>query len=180
MSETEIHPFPTGPEPKPTTMLERLDRGYYPWLLECRALMLRKSAKELDWFSSEEAERMIRSALSEGDDQTTYSLNVNGEGDANRYTYDVALCRADDGWHQYDTKNDAWYFGIWYHPERRITVTFAEGDETVTVYHTEEAWRVALQAMADFYGDPPPAMVSYDANGVRTAYYDKNARPDLS
>ncbi|KKL07566.1 hypothetical protein LCGC14_2584760, partial [marine sediment metagenome] len=45
-----------------------------------------------------------------------------------RYIFDFKICSPRDGWQQYDTSQDAWYFGVWIHPEGRVTITFAEGD----------------------------------------------------
>ena len=35
--------------------------------------------------------------------------------DTDRYAFDFNLCEVKNGWRQYDTGNDAWYFGIWVH-----------------------------------------------------------------
>ena len=35
------------------------------------------------------------------------------EGD--RYQFDFNLCSGARGWTQFDTDQDAWYFGIWVH-----------------------------------------------------------------
>lgn len=96
-----------------------------------------------------------------------------------RYKYDFELCRRADGWCQYDTDQDAWYFGVWYHLDRRVVVTWAEGDETIVVCGTAEAFRAELKEMAEFYGGPPPMAISYDLDGTRTEFYDEEARPDL-
>ena len=95
---------------------------------------------------------------------------------ADRYRYDFELCKAADGWRQYDTNQDAWYFGVWVHESRREIVTFAEGDESRTTCPTVETFRAELAAMAEFYGAPPPAFVVLDGEaGTRTEVYD--ARP---
>ena len=93
-----------------------------------------------------------------------------------RYKYDFELCPADDGWIQYDTDQDAWYFGVWVNRERREIVTFAEGDETRVKCLSEESYRAELSDMAEFYGPPPPAFRSIDADGSVTEYYD--TRPE--
>lgn len=93
-------------------------------------------------------------------------------GDRDRYTYDFQLCSADDGWEQYDTNQDAWYFGVWVHEGRREIVTYAEGDESRVTCPTAEAFRAELARMAEFYGPPPPAMVVFTADGTRTEVYD--------
>lgn len=99
-----------------------------------------------------------------------------------RYLYDFTCCKRSDGWHQYDTDQDASYFGVWYHMERQITVTYAEGDETVVVCHSPEAWKAELKSMADFYGDPPPAFKALEVVGGvlhETHYIDQDARPEV-
>jgi hypothetical protein len=107
-----------------------------------------------------------------------YRAFVNNDGEGSRYTYDTTRCRYADGWRQYDTTQDAWYFGVWYHPERRVVVTYAEGDETVVVCRTDAAWRAELAALAEFYGDPPPAAVGISLDGTITNYFDADARPE--
>ena len=74
-----------------------------------------------------------------------------------RYAYDFEFCKSGDGWVQYDTSQDAWYFGIWVNPEKREIVTYAEGDESIVKCPTEESYHAELKSMAEFYGDPPPA-----------------------
>lgn len=102
------------------------------------------------------------------------------EYDGNRYKYDTHRCSSKDGWHQYDTEQDAWYFGVWYHRERRLVVTYAEGDETIVVCQTEESFRAELAEMAEFYGEPPPAFVGIDVDtGTVTEFYDEDARPTV-
>ena len=91
-----------------------------------------------------------------------------------RYGYDSTLPAL--GWKQYDTKEDAWYFGVWVHLEKRSTFCYAEGDRQMVVCDTEEEMREELDRMAKFYGPPPPAMIIYDENG-RTEVYDE--RPTL-
>ena len=112
---------------------------------------------------------------------TVYCSFVNGDGEATRYRYDMVLCPRSEGWKQYDTDQDAHYFGVWYHMERRVVVTYAEGDETVVICRTAEAWKAELAEMAKFYGDPPPAFVSLDTEaGTITNHYDADARPVLA
>ena len=98
-----------------------------------------------------------------------------------RYHFDVKECSPSDGWKQYDTKQDAWYFGVWVHVEKRMTVTYAEGDLTVVVCPTRETFCAELKDAAECYGDPPPAFTTIDADGGVTHYFDErptcNAEP---
>lgn len=99
--------------------------------------------------------------------------------DCDRYYFDAKLTKA-DGWTQYDTDQDAWYFGIWVNVTRREIVTYAEGDYYWTKAVTNEMLADELRDMAEFHGDPPPFAIVYDAaNGTRTECYDPNARPTV-
>ena len=89
-----------------------------------------------------------------------------------RYAYDFEICKHSDGWRQYDTKEDASYFGIWVHERRREIVTFAEGDESRVTCPTVEGFRAELASMAKFYGPPPPAIILIGMDGARTEIYD--------
>jgi len=104
-----------------------------------------------------------------------YSLGMRIES---RYVFDGEACASSNGWQQYDTRQDAWYFGVWVHVERRLTVTFAEGD--LTVVHCEDDAHLAaeLQSMAEFYGEPPPAFITIDDDGAVTQYIDE--RPEVT
>ena len=91
-----------------------------------------------------------------------------------RYEFDWEHCTSKKGWKQYDTSQDAWYFGVWVHPERRLILTYAEGDITIVRCPTEESYHAELKNMAEFYGVPPPAWVGIDVPGGQvTEYYDK-------
>lgn len=93
--------------------------------------------------------------------------------EADRYIFDMRLCRGGAGWVQYDTSQDAWYFGVWVHLESRQVVNYAEGDLYVDTYETVEEFRTKLKEMAEFYGDPPPAFTAIGLDGSVTRYYDE-------
>lgn len=97
---------------------------------------------------------------------------LNGE----RYEFDFGACSG-GGWIQYDTKQDASYFGVWVNVGERLTFTFAEGDTSLVTCPTLESFRAELASMQEFYGDPPPMAVGFDLDGTRTEYYDEKARP---
>jgi hypothetical protein len=90
--------------------------------------------------------------------------------DADRYQFDFGLCSAASGWQQYDTDQDAWYFGIWVNVKLRLIVSYVEGDITVVDCLNETGLTRELATMADFYGEPPPAFVTIDADGSVTHY----------
>ena len=95
--------------------------------------------------------------------------------DGSRYPFDERLLK--NGFRQYDTDQDAWYFGVWVHVERREVWTYCEGDVSVVECPTLEGFRAELQHMADFYGPPPPAftVLDLDAKTVTRVY---DTRPE--
>jgi hypothetical protein len=105
--------------------------------------------------------------------------NVRGfnEPDIDRYAFDFRLCTSEDGWQQYDTDQDAWYFGNWVHAELRRIVTYCEGDVSIVDCPSEESFKAELAHMAQFYGEPPPAFIVYstqdDGSVTRQEFYDE-------
>ena len=73
-----------------------------------------------------------------------------------------------DGWQQFDTKQDAPYFGVWVHPGKLITLTYAEGDWTLVVCSDKEDYNSEIQSMIDFYEEGFVA-ITYDETG-KTVY----------
>jgi hypothetical protein len=93
--------------------------------------------------------------------------------DADRYFFDMAMCRSENGWKQYDTNQDAWYFGIWVNLSERQIVTYAEGDLDVEDCADDAALAAKLKEMEECYGDPPPAFKSIcTTTGQATEFYD--------
>lgn len=91
----------------------------------------------------------------------------------NRYFFDTRLA----GWKQYDTNQDAWYFGVWVNIPDRMILTYAEGDVTLVTCEDNDHLRRELESMAEFYGPPPPAFISYDFSDdnkvTRTEVFDE-------
>jgi hypothetical protein len=101
---------------------------------------------------------------------------IRDHADADRYLYDFKVCTPEKGWQQYDTSQDARYFGVWVNKDKRLTFTYCEGDCVLVKCPTEESYKLELADMAEFYGESPPAFVTYEADGTRTEYYD--TRPE--
>ena len=95
----------------------------------------------------------------------------------NRYYYDFGDLKPSNGWKQYDTSQDASYFGIWVNINKRQTFTFCEGDTTLVICPDDKSLQAELDDMARCYGDPPPAFVGIDNTGQVTHYFDE--RPGL-
>lgn len=77
-----------------------------------------------------------------------------------RYIVDFAPDFKEGGWVQYDTDQDAWYFGVWVSPPQKLILSYAEGDWNLTECPTEEIYHEELKRMAEFYGPPPPAFTT--------------------
>ena len=101
-----------------------------------------------------------------------------GFSPGDRYQYDFGPCSRQKGWTQYDTDQDAHYFGVWVHVKDRMVFTYCEGDTILVKCPSLESFRAELSSMAEFYGDPPPAMRVIDADGSLTEVYDPDARPE--
>jgi hypothetical protein len=76
-----------------------------------------------------------------------------------RYHWDFGPCSSKYDWKQYDTDQDASYFGVWVHVEKRLILTYCEGDVSLVIAPDVEAMRKELASMAEFYGPPPPAFI---------------------
>lgn len=99
-------------------------------------------------------------------------------GDRNRYHFDFKECKSEDGWEVYSTDQDASYFGVWVHIEKRMMVTYAEGDLTVVTCPTLESFRAELKDASEFYGEVTlPSMITIDDEGKVTHYIDE--RPEV-
>jgi len=105
---------------------------------------------------------------------TVYSAFI---GSRDRLQFDTGPCDYKKDWQQYDTHQDAWYFGVWVHIEKRMTVTYAEGDLTVVTCPTLESFRAEIESMNEFYGDPPPWAIALDVeNGTKTHYIQERPK----
>ncbi|ABF12862.1 MULTISPECIES: hypothetical protein [Cupriavidus] len=83
-----------------------------------------------------------------------------------RYVYDSKLCGA--GWQQYDTDQDAPYFGCWVNLEKRWTMCYAEGDRILVKCPSEESLKAELADMDRFYGRAPAAFTLFASGGQAT------------
>lgn len=70
-----------------------------------------------------------------------------------RYLVDFADEFSREGWEQFDTDQDAWYFGVWVNPKTKTTLTYCEGDWSVVDCPTVESYNAEIQSMIEFYGE---------------------------
>lgn len=70
-----------------------------------------------------------------------------------RYLFDFDDDFRAAGWKQFDTDQDAWYFGVWVNPKTFRTLSYAEGDVTLVVCQDAEHYNAEVKGMCDFYGE---------------------------
>lgn len=56
------------------------------------------------------------------------------------------------GWMQYDTDQDAHYFGVWVNPGNLCVLTYAEGDWSYDQFENADAYNAQIRRMNEFYG----------------------------
>lgn len=101
-----------------------------------------------------------------------------------RYAFDFG---GPKGWKQYDTTQDAWYFGIWYNPQTLQTLSYAEGDIVLTTCPNWPSFVAEMRSMDSFYGEEIPiTAVAGDGIGIDgkltnpVGFYDSGARLDYT
>ena len=67
-----------------------------------------------------------------------------------RYGFDNNLT---DAWQQFDTSQDASYFGVWVAPSQLATLTFGEGDITLVVCPDREHYNAEVRDAIEFYAE---------------------------
>lgn len=87
-----------------------------------------------------------------------------------RYHYDFRECIPALGWEQWDTDQDAWYFGIWVNIDQNKILCWAEGDEMVYECGTRERFMLEIADLEAFHGSAPPFARGINDEGI-TEYY---------
>jgi hypothetical protein len=70
-----------------------------------------------------------------------------------RYVVDFADDYTSEGWEQFDTDQDAHYFGVWVNKGKLMTLTYAEGDWSLVVCPDLAHYRAEIENMIQFYGE---------------------------
>lgn len=71
---------------------------------------------------------------------------------ASRYVYDSKYC-VSKGWAQFDTKEDAPYYGQWVNPFELKFASYCEGDLSVTTCDAQDEFVAYIQSIADWHGN---------------------------
>lgn len=93
-----------------------------------------------------------------------------------RYLVDFAPDFTEQGWQQFDTDQDAAYFGVWLNPRLRLTLTYAEGDWTLVECPTRESYLAEVQDAIAFYGEGRIALVIDGDTGEGTTFRQDRAK----
>ena len=86
-----------------------------------------------------------------------------------RYAVDFARDFQAERWMQYDTDQDAWYFGVWVNPQKLLTLTYADGDWTLVVCPDAAHYNAEIADANRFYGEGFIAK-SIDLEGCMTVH----------
>lgn len=97
-------------------------------------------------------------------------------GSRDRLHFDFNECKSEDGWKQYQTEQDASYFGMWIHIEKRMTVTYVEGDLIVVTCPSIETFRAEIEDAEKFYGPAPVSIIAIDKDGNQTHFIDERPK----
>lgn len=91
---------------------------------------------------------------------------------ADRYLFDCQLDSAE--WEQFDTENDASYFGVWLNRTKLRTLEYAEGDLIFTQAADAAGYDAEVAGLCAFHG-AGPAFVVIDDKAVTKYYQDRSA-----
>ena len=89
--------------------------------------------------------------------------------DSERYLIDFAEEFTAEGWKQFDTDQDAAYFGCWVNPSRCLTLTYAEGDWTLVDCPSADTYNAEVRRWIEFYGEGRESLV-IDTDGTATEF----------
>jgi len=104
---------------------------------------------------------------------------TNKQGNQVDYYYDGSMdrCRyrwdghSDDGWLQFDTDQDAEYFGVWVNKGLMSIWSYAEGDFSVVTCFDAAHFDAEIVGMCKCYG-VAPFVKTIDKDGTLTKYFE--------
>ena len=86
-----------------------------------------------------------------------------------RYIVDFAENRLKEGWLQFDTRQDAPYFGVWMNPLKLQTLSYAEGDWSLVTCDDKDSYNQEIESAIEFYDEGRIAL-AIDRDGNSTEY----------
>lgn len=106
-----------------------------------------------------------------GRGNVVWRINLSDE----RYLVDFADDFTAEGWLQFDTDQDAHYFGFWVNPRTLTTLTYCEGDWVVVDCASADTYRAEMMHAIEFYDEGFIAK-TIDAQGNLTTYCQDRAK----
>ena len=88
---------------------------------------------------------------------------------AERYAVDFADDFTSEGWEQFDTDQDAAYFGVWVNRTKRLVLTYAEGDWYIVDCANDERYNAEIKSLIEFYSEGYE-FKTIDRDGTPTTY----------
>lgn len=79
----------------------------------------------------------------------TNDFIMNGD----RYRFDFKDCTYAKGWAQFDSRQDAHYFGNWVNPTTRQWASYCEGDVTLITCDTDEEFTAYVIETCNWYAE---------------------------
>jgi len=70
-----------------------------------------------------------------------------------RYPFDQAHCGTQSDWYQFDTRQDASFYGTWVNPVLRAVVCYCEGDISVSELETADGYRAYIAELNTWCAD---------------------------
>lgn len=70
-----------------------------------------------------------------------------------RYRFDLGACKVDNGYAQFDTSQDASYYGNWVNPFSFKLVCYCEGDLTVQICDDQDEFVSKVRGMVEWNGE---------------------------
>jgi len=100
--------------------------------------------------------------------------------DGSRYPFDSRFCNPLEGWEQFDTNQDAEYFGTWINKRHRMTFTYCEGDLMWVRCRTADDFNLEVTGMCQCYS-PGRAFAAIETEtGVMTEYFEDRRQHFIS
>lgn len=98
-----------------------------------------------------------------------------------RYEFDFKTCTYANGFAQFDTKQDASYFGTWVSPSERKIVSYCEGDLTVQVADADEEFVALVRELVRWNEerDYGPARIDALSSPVLKAAFERLGLADI-
>jgi hypothetical protein len=107
---------------------------------------------------------------------TVYS----GNAGTDRYIVDFAEDFTAEGWMQFDTRQDAHYFGVWMNPAKLLTLTYCEGDWSLVECPDAAHYNAEVQDACDFYSPGIAAITCSSAESATALLIGGEPGPDTT